>query len=332
MPCLSIKDKCLKNFSMIKKFIYYIIIKYVILAGLFFVLICLNINLLAQRLIIEKTICEIELVFIPTGTFSMGRNSKDKDYGPQHSVTIGHGFWMGKYEITQKQYFDITGKNPCEESKYGTDDNLPVYNISWYDAVEFCNELSKTNKLEPYYIIDKSRDKDNISPFDNLKWSVRVNEQADGFRLPTEAEWEYACRAGTAGKYYWGDDSSHDAAGRYSWHLFNSGVIGYAQGKFKWVKQHKTQKVGSKRPNSFGLYDMNGNVAEWCFDRYNKNSYSKEDVINPEGYQDKYIYRVVRGGSILDSPDDLTSYMRWPVGAFEKTGLNGLRVVLPELI
>ncbi|MCL2154373.1 MAG: formylglycine-generating enzyme family protein [Leptospirales bacterium] len=322
---------------MIKKLLNYILItRYVILIGLLsFTLIFFNINLSAQKLsaqkfIIEKIVDEIVFVYIPSGAFVMGKNSKGEDYSPQHKVTISNGFWIGKYEITQKQYFNITGENPCDESKYGTGDNLPVYNISWYDATMFCNKLSKTNNLEPYYIINTNQDKDNISKFDDIKWSVQVNEKANGFRLPTEAEWEYVYRSGTKTKYYWGDDSSYDMAGRYSWHLFNSGLTGYYKGKFKWVKQHKMHEVGSKKPNNFGLYDMNGNVSEWCFDRYNKDSYSKENIIDPIGYQDKYMYRVVRGGSILDSPDDFTSYKRWPVEAFERTGVNGLRVVLPE--
>ena len=306
---------------MIKKLNYII----PVLAALFF----LN-DLFAKRNIVEKEIGGIVLVYIPSGVFIMGSDSKDEDYAPPHKVTISNDFWMGKYEITQKQYFDIMGENPCDGSKYGTGDDLPVYNISWYDAIEFCNKLSEANQLEPYYIIDTVQDKDNISPFDEIKRSVRINEAATGFRLPTEAEWEYACRAGTKTKYYWGDKATHKIAGNFSWHLFNSGQTGYFKRNFRWVRHHKMQKVGSKKPNNFGLYDMNGNAAEWCFDRYNKNSYSKEDKIDPIGYQDKYSYRVVRGGSILDSPADFASYRRWFAGAFEKTGVNGLRVVLPE--
>ena len=282
----------------------------------------------AKQRIIEKSAGGVVLVHIPPGSFVMGKNSEDKDYSPQHKVTISSGFWMGKYEITQKQYFDVTGINPCKGSKYGEGDNLPAYNISWYEAVLFCNKLSRKNRLEPYYIIDKEKDKDNISGFDGIKWSVRVNKKANGFRLPTEAQWEYGYRAGSRTKYYWGDSNE---AGQYSWHLFNSGkTTSYPDGKLRWVKNHKVRRVGSKIPNNFGLYDMNGNVSEWCFDRYNENSYSIKESADPIGYQSRYIYRVVRGGSILDSPDDFTFYKRWPLEAFEKTGLNGLRVVLPE--
>jgi len=317
---------------MIKKLLHYIlIIRYVILIGLlFFTLIFYNIGSFAEQLIIEKSIGGIVLVYIPSGSFVMGKNSKGKDYSPQHNVTINNGFWMGKYEITQKQYSEITGMNPCEGSKYGEGDNLPVYNISWYEAIVFCNELSSVNMLEPYYIINANKDIDNISQFDDIKWSISFNENAKGFRLPTEAEWEYGCRARTKTKHYWGDNSARNIAGKYSWHLFNSGMTGYYKGEFRWVKQHKMQEVGTKLPNNFGLYDMNGNASEWCFDRYHKNSYSKKAVTDPLGYQDKYISRVVRGGSILDSPDDFASYKRWFAGPFEKTGVNGLRVVLPE--
>ena len=313
---------------LIRQFRYILFAKYVIIG--FILLFFLNI-LFAKQNIIEKSAGGVVLVYIPPGSFVMGQNSEDKDYSPQHNVEISSGFWMGKYEITQKQYFDIAGVNPCEGSKYGEGDNLPVYNISWYEAVLFCNKLSNKNKLEPYYIINTTRkDKDNISNFDDIKWSVRINEKANGFRLPTEAQWEYGYRAGTKTKYYWGDNSSYDTVGQYSWHLFNSGSTNYYNGNFRCVKNHKVRKVGSKIQNKFGLYDMNGNVSEWCFDRYNKNSYSGKASADPIGSQDKYIYRVARGGSILDSPSDFTFYKRWPVEAFEKTGVIGLRVVLPE--
>ncbi len=279
----------------------------------------------------EKTTGDIQMVHIPSGTYVMGKDCEGRDYSPQHSVIISKGFWMGKYEITQKQYLELTGANPCEKSKYGEGDSLPVYNISWYDAVQFCNKLSEAAGLKPYYKINTgSKDDDNVSPNDNIKWEVNVDEKADGFRLPTEAQWEYCCRAGTKTDFYWGKDSSWDFSGKYSWHMFNAGMRRYNNGTFWWVKYHKVKKVGTRIPNKFGLYDMNGNVAEWCYDRYSRSYYSGEDKTDPSGFDGEYVYRVVRGGTMLDSPKDFTSYSRWPVEPFERIGMNGLRVVLPE--
>jgi formylglycine-generating enzyme required for sulfatase activity len=286
--------------------------------------------LYSKQNVIEKNAGGIDLVYIPAGSFVMGADSEGKDYSPRRTVSISKGFWMGKFEVTQKQYKDLTGINPCEKSKYGEGDSLPVYNISWYEAVVFCNKLSEANGLEPYYIIDTDKDDDNISQHDEVKWEVEVNEKADGFRLPTEAQWEYGCRAGTKTDYYWGKNSSWDVSGKYSWHMFNAGQKSYSKGRFWWVKYHKVKKTGTKVPNSFGLHDMNGNAAEWCFDRYSRTYYSDGEKKDPSGSDGEYVYRVARGGSMLDSPKDFTSYKRWPVEPFEKTGMNGLRVVLPE--
>lgn len=294
-------------------------------------LILVAVNAYSNKEITEKNTGGINMVFIPSGTFVMGNDSAGTDSFPPRTVTLSKGFWMSKYEVTQKQYMDITGVNPCEKSKYGEGESLPVYNISWYEAVEFCNKLSEVNGLEPYYTIHSgSRDGDNLSSHDDLKWRVEVNETANGFRLPTEAQWEYGCRAGSKTDYFWGKNSSWDVSGRYSWHMFNAGVKRYSDGRFWWVKYHKVKKVGTRVPNSFGLYDMSGNVAEWCFDRYSSSYYSEGVNTDPQGFDGEYIYRVSRGGSMLDSPKDFASYKRWPVEPFEKVGMNGLRVVLPE--
>jgi formylglycine-generating enzyme required for sulfatase activity len=286
--------------------------------------------LYSKQNVIEKNAGGIDLVYLPAGSFVMGADSEGRDYSPRRTVSISKGFWMGKFEITQKQYKDITGANPCEKSKYGEGESLPVYNISWYEAVVFCNKLSEANGLEPYYIIDTDKDDDNISQHDDVKWEVEVNEKADGFRLPTEAQWEYGCRAGTKTDYYWGKNPSWDVSGKYSWHMFNAGQKSYSKGRFWWVKYHKVKKTGTKVPNSFGLYDMCGNAAEWCFDRYSSTYYSDGEKKDPSGFDGEFVYRVARGGSMLDSPKDFTSYKRWPVEPFEKIGMNGLRVVLPE--
>jgi len=298
---------------------------------LLLILVVFAVNVYSKQDITEKSTGGVSLVYIPSGSFVMGSESAGKDYNPPRTVTITKGFWMGKFEITQKQYKDVTGINSCADSKYGEGESLPVYNISWYEAVEFCNKLSEANSLEPYYIIDADdKDDDNISSHDEMKLEVEVNEKANGFRLPTEAQWEYACRAGTRTDYYWGKNSSWDVSGKYSWHMFNAGRKKYNNGEFWWVKYHKVKNVGTKIPNKFGLYDMNGNVAEWCFDRYGKSYYSDGEKKDPAGPAGEYVYRVVRGGSMLDSPKDFASYRRWPVEPFERIGMNGLRVVLPE--
>ena len=260
----------------------------------------------------------------------MGKTDKGADYSPAHTVKVGP-FLMSKHEVTQKLYRDITGVNPCEGSKYGDGDLLPVYNVSWYEAVEFCNKLSAVHGLMPYYkIIKNDIDPANISQYDPVKWEVQTNSRSDGFRLPTEAQWEYACRAGTRSRFYWGSSTSWDASGRYSWHLFNTGRKKYRDKRFWWVKYHKVQKVGSRRPNAFGLYDMCGNVSEWCFDRYDVSCYSEKEETDPSGWKGDYAYRVFRGGAILDSPADFSSYKRWAMGAFEKQHTTGIRLVLPQ--
>jgi len=298
---------------------------------LILVLIVFAVNVYSKQEIIEKNTGDLRLVYIPSGSFVMGADSKGKDYHPPRRVVISKGFWMSKFEITQKQYKEITGVNPCERSKYGDGDSLPVFNISWYDAVEFCNKLSVANGLEPYYVIDTdSKDDYNISQHDEHKWEVEINEKANGYRLPTEAQWEYGCRGGTSSDYYWGKKSAWDIAGKYAWHMFNSGLKRYSKGRFWWVKYNKVQKTGTRIPNEFGLHDMSGNVAEWCYDRYSGSPDAEAGSPDPAGFDGEYVYRVARGGSMLDSPKDLSSYKRWPVEPFEKTGMNGLRVVLPK--
>lgn len=280
--------------------------------------------------VIEKKVGDIALVYIPAGSFKMGRDVKGKDYSPVRTVKITKGFWIGKYEITQKQYSDLKGSNPCADSRYGEGDSLPLFNVSWYNAVEFCNTLSVNHGLKPYYNISGiGTDDDNISTHDDIKREVTVNKGADGFRLPTEAEWEYACMGSKLSDFYWGNSQTWDGAGAYAWHMFNAGQKSYSKGRFWWVKYHKVKKPGQKKPNIFGVYDISGNVAEWCFDRYTS-SYSSAGKEDPDGGNGEFRYRVVRGGSILDSPKDLAGFKRWPVEPFEKTGTHGIRVVLPE--
>jgi len=152
-------------------------------------------------------------------------------------------FWISRYEVTQELYQSVMGKNPS----IFKGEKLPVEQVSWFNAVEFCNKLSNRIGLIPYYIIDKSgHGPENINS--SLKWRVTINQDADGFMLPTSAEWGAAARGESTGRYFWGDKIN----GEYCWYRDNSGG--------------KTHPVGTRKPNYAGIYDITGNVSEWCFD------------------------------------------------------------------
>jgi len=189
----------------------------------------------------------MKLIYIPPGEFMMGSPDSEKDRhsdeGPQHRVRISKGFYMSVTEVTQAQCKAVMGSNP---SSFQGDD-LPVEQASWNDAIEFCNKLSQ--------------------------------KEGKGYRLPTEAEWEYACRAGSTTRFYFGDGDSQ--LSHYAWYDVNSGS--------------KTHRVGKKKPNAFGLYDMHGNVLEWCSDWYDAGYYSQSPGDDPKGPSTGQ-YRVFRGG------------------------------------
>ncbi len=190
------------------------------------------------------------MVRINGGTFTMG----DDETGTAE-VKVDN-FIIDKYPVTQSLYREIMGKDP---SKFDGDDK-PVETVSWFEAVEFCNRLSEKYNQEPAY---KGKG-------ENIEW----DRKSLGFRLPTEAEWEYACRAGTSGDRYGVLDN-------IAWYKDNS--------------NKSTQPVGQKDKNEFGLYDMLGNVWEWCWDWY-KEGYDKDQRDNPKD-PDNGSYRVIRGGS-----------------------------------
>jgi formylglycine-generating enzyme required for sulfatase activity len=166
-------------------------------------------------------------------------------------------------------------------SHFKNGDRLPVESVSWYEAVGFCNALSQKEGLPPFYAI-------------NGQWVVEVPDwNGPGYRLPTEAEWEYACRAGTTTRYSFGDDDK--ALGDYAWYSANS--------------NSQTHPVGEKKPNRFGLHDMHGNVWEWCWDWFHEDYYRNSPGVDPLG-AGQAAYRVSRGGSSNYEPRHVRSAMR----------------------
>ena len=236
------------------------------------------------------------LVCIPAGSFTMGSDDTS-NYGaqPTHKVTLS-AFYLGQYQVTQEQYQAVMGTNPSyflgDEWLPDTgevQEKRPVETVSWYDALVFCNRLSILEGLTPAYSMKKSdlsgtsgdpAEWGTVPSSADARWSaVTVVPGSDGYRLPTEAQWEYACRAGTTTLWYTGntEDADFQAA---AWHISNSNDM--------------THEVGKKTPNAWGLYDMHGNVYEWCWDW--RGSYSGEAQTDPLGASSGSL-RVIRGGN-----------------------------------
>ena len=239
--------------------------------------------------VVENSI-DMKLVYVPADSFTMGSPSTEADRSSneqQHPVRISKGFWMGQTEVTQAQW-DAVMKTTVRQQRdkgnsssplRGEGPDYPMYYVSWIEARDFCERLSRLDGKD--------------------------------YRLPTEAEWEYACRAGSAGRYCFGDsDSGLDS---YAWYSSNSGV--------------STHPVGEKNANTFGLYDMHGNVWEWCSDYYDSDYYSKSPASDPPG-PSTGVSRVVRGGSWYDIPRNCRSAYRARYAPGHRTYGTGFRVVV----
>jgi sulfatase modifying factor 1 len=240
------------------------------------------------------------LALVPAGSFTMGDATGKPEEKP-HDVTVSP-FHIDVDPVTQELYQRVMGVNPSKQKN----PQAPVAGVQWVDAVRFCNKCSEMDGLKPCY--------------DPKTWACDF--EADGYRLPTEAEWEYACRAGTKTKYFFGDSASD--------------LVGYA-----WVKQNsegKVRPVGQKPANAFGLHDMHGNVWQWCNDWYAEDAYASSPKENPRGPAEGK-QRVLRGGAWDSDADKCRAASRkkeFPVYTDACFGVdsNGFRrvknVVLPK--
>ena len=288
-------------------------------------------DIAAGKLVKKCTTCswtdEMEIpagfVYIPAGTFQMGSTAGYPDELPVHGVTISKGYFMGRHEVTQKEYEKYCSYTGGEDKKpmvqYGVGGDYPAYYVSWYDAGVYCNRRSIAERLTPCYAIDGETDPskwgDGTVPTSNdSKWNgVTCNSEANGYRLPTEAEWEYAARAGddTTNARTWSGTKTDADLGKYAW--FNG--------------RNGTSKVGTLAPNEWGLHDMSGNVWEWCWDW--DGDYSTESVTNPTGPTggSSVDGRVIRGGSWIDYASGCTVSKRIYNVPYDRNDGLGFRLV-----
>jgi formylglycine-generating enzyme required for sulfatase activity len=240
--------------------------------------------LLALIILLVSGACSQETEVTPDGFVlvkgGVFMNENSSLYG--RDIVISD-FYIGQYEVTQKEWMEVMESNPS----LFPDENRPVENVTWYDCIEYCNKRSVKEGLEPYYLIDKEAvDINNLNEDDKRKWVVTINGGANGYRLPMEVEWEYAASGGRESKGYL--YSGSDDVDEVAWHFANSGDA-YIDGF--WVRDAiesnhlQPHPVGQKIGNELGLYDMSGNIREWCFDWYG-------DSTNPASGSD----RVWRGG------------------------------------
>ena len=259
-------------------------------------------------------------VLIPAGTFQMGSTAGDSDEKPVHAVTLTKDFYMSKYEVTQgeyEKYCSYGGSSPSDT--YGDGDNYPAYYVSWYDALVYCNKRSIDEGFTPCYSINEETDPTKWgrvpTSIDSTWNGVVCNWEANGYRLPTEAEWEYAARAGatTTSSLTYSGTSDVNEFGDYAWYDDNS--------------SSKTHQVGTKKANAFGLYDMSGNVWEWCWNWYTSSYDTTTDGGNDPTGALSGSYRVRRGGSWVNGANYASVSGRYDYNPYNRYRNLGFRVV-----
>lgn len=252
------------------------------------------------------TTYHLGLVKLSGGTFKMGDyyTGLNTDGIPAHSVTLSP-FKMGQTEVTQKLYTDVMGNNPSEFPNIG--ENSPVENLSWYECLKFCNQLSIREGKTPCYSLNG-----NTNPESWVSDSIKVDWTANGYRLPTEAEWEYAARDGGADVDYIGPATS-DNVGDFGWISTNSG--------------YNNHEAALKLPTNIGLYDMVGNVMEWCWDIYD--NYSNTAQTNPTGPQYPITKNphILRGSCNGSWANECRTFKRGSYAPSKRSSIWGLRIV-----
>jgi formylglycine-generating enzyme required for sulfatase activity len=277
---------------------------------------------------VNKIIYPADMVLVKAGSFQMGANLGTGGYGDQtntHTVTLTKDFYMCKYPVTQEMYQAVMGSNPsyftaAVSGEAGTPGKLPVERVSWYDALVFCNKLSIKEGLTPAYKMQKAdlsgtstnpADWGAVPSSDDTRWnSVTMVTGSTGYRLPTEAQWEYAAKGGHIEQKY--DFAGSDTAGDVAWYDVNSGS--------------KTHKVMEKAANALGLYDMSGNVYELCWDLYG--AYSSGAQTDPEGASSGTA-RVIRGGGWGSTAENCRSAYRISSNPSNRYYNVGFRLVRP---
>lgn len=268
----------------------------------------------------------MKLIPAKDSSFQMGSSDGPSDEKPVHSVRFSHDYWMDSVEVTQGVYEGVMRDvynaydTPLWTNKLGLGEFYPVYNINWYDAVLYCNALSKQKGFDTVYSYSGLT---GIPGNGCVLNDVVIQYEKKGFRLPTEAEWEYACRAGSRTDYFWGSDASFSIVDLYAVYSNNSEIKG------EHSPEYGTHIVATKKANTFGLYDMSGNVWEWCGDWHSAHYYGESSEVSPIGPV-KGVKRVVRGGNWISGSSYLRSSQRLSDSP-EYQYIGGFRVVLPVL-
>ncbi len=239
-----------------------------------------------------------EMVLVEGGDFYMGNDySANSDERPEHKVTL-NSFFMSKYEVTVGDYAlfcRVTGHKLPEGNA-----RSPINNLTWEDAVMYCNWLSRASRLDKCYKLKR----------DSNSFIATYIEGSNGYRLPTEAEWEYAAKGGIKSKDY-AFSGSHDL-NEVAWSINNAG--------------NTAHEVGQKKPNELGIYDMTGNAMEWCYDYYDAKFYENSPEDNPTG-PETGVTKVCRGGNFMCRPDVLRNSRRFNLEQDQEEGLAGIRLV-----